>query len=295
MRASVKVCSAFAACLLAAGMSGCATAGTSGASSSDNSTLDNTSLEQAVEQTFDTVTFGSYKQDGSGSATEPIEWYVLAKEDGKSLLISKYVLDAAPFNDSASDDLWSVGSPRPTVDVEWADSALREWLNGEFFQSAFSSDEQSAIATVTVSDSKSVADQSSSPADSSIHVAKQSDDNVFLLSVSEARSYFANSDARVAFPTDYALAQGAYTGVTTNANGEVDEALSGSAAWWLRTGGYYGGYTSVVTDDGYIHGDGYRSDGELHDGFDNHGTETSELGGNIGVRPCIWVDDSALA
>lgn len=53
---------------------------------------------------------------------------------------------------------------------------------------------------------------------------------------------------------------------------------------------------SVVTDDGYVHGDGYRMAGELHDGFDDHGSELkSTLGGNIGVRPAIWVETSALS
>lgn len=55
-------------------------------------------------------------------------------------------------------------------------------------------------------------------------------------------------------------------------------------------------YASVVTDDGYVHGDGYRMAGELHDGFDDHGSELkSTLGGNVGVRPAIWVETSALS
>ena len=29
----------------------------------------------------------------------------------------------------------------------------------------------------------------------------------------------------------------------------------------------------MVTDDGYVHGDGYRMAGELDDGFDDHGSE----------------------
>ena len=52
----------------------------------------------------------------------------------------------------------------------------------------------------------------------------------------------------------------------------------------------------MVTDDGYVHGDGYRMAGELHDGFDDHGSELkSTLGGNVGVRPAIWVETSALS
>ena len=55
-------------------------------------------------------------------------------------------------------------------------------------------------------------------------------------------------------------------------------------------------YTSaVVTDDGYVHGAGYRANGEVHDGFDDHGAVASELGGNMGVRPCVWVETAALS
>ena len=87
------------------------------------------------------------------------------------------------------------------------------------------------------------------------------------------------------------MRQGVYVGVASN-----DEQPDGAAAWWLRSNGYYAGYASVVTDDGYVHGDGYRMAGELHDGFDDHGSELkSTLGGNVGVRPAIWVETSALS
>ena len=294
-RVPVKLCVALSACMLAAGLTGCATEGA--AHSGDNSMLNETSANSSAAQVFDEVSFGAYEQDGNAAnGAEAIEWYVLGEQDGKTLLISKYVLDAVAFDDVDEGVTWAGTGPRPTTDVQWADSSLRAWLNGEFLAAAFSADEQATIAAVTNADTKNnVTHVAANAADSSVHVAAQSEDAVFLLSVSEAKGYFENDAARVAYPTAYALERGAYVGVTTDAVGQVDEAVSGSAVWWLRTSGYYGGYTSVVTDDGYVHGAGYRINGELHDGYANHGAMASELGGNVGVRPCIWVDTASLS
>lgn len=58
----------------------------------------------------------------------------LAEENGKTLLISESVLDAVPYDNTAEPYQWSVQSPRPQKDVEWATSSIRTWLNGEFFE-----------------------------------------------------------------------------------------------------------------------------------------------------------------
>ena len=45
------------------------------------------------------VTFGQYEQDNNtGNGPEEIEWIVLDVQDGKSLLLSRYGLDAKPYN-----------------------------------------------------------------------------------------------------------------------------------------------------------------------------------------------------
>ena len=217
---------ALAAGALALGLAGCATesAPVSDPSKGDNTQLAYTGAESADEQSFDTVTFGSYQG-------QDITWLALADEKG-------------------------------------------------------------AIAATTLADTKNnVSHTAATAADPSVHAAEETTDQVFLLSLAEAKQYFANNAARVAHPTDYAVKQGVYVGVASN-----DEQPDGAAAWWLRSNGYYAGYASVVTDDGYVHGDGYRMAGELHDGFEDHGSElASELGGNVGIRPAIWVETSALS
>lgn len=126
---------ALAAGALVVGLAGCAaeSAPVSDPSKGDNTQLAYTGAESADEQSFDTVTFGSYQG-------QDITWLKLAEENGKTLLISEQVLDAVPYDDSTEAYQWSVQSPRPQKDIEWATSSIRTWLNGEFLKAAFSAD-----------------------------------------------------------------------------------------------------------------------------------------------------------
>ncbi|MBQ5539651.1 MAG: hypothetical protein IIU03_05350, partial [Bacteroidales bacterium] len=84
------------------------------------------------------ITMGHYEQDGDlSNGAEAIEWQVLAVEDGRTLVISRYGLDAKPYNEEDSS-------------VTWETSTLRAWLNGEFYNSAFSSAEKGPIQQITV-------------------------------------------------------------------------------------------------------------------------------------------------
>lgn len=285
---------AIAAVALTVGMCACGNKAQSatGTGTGDNSALLISELQQAGTQTFETVTFGTYEQDGNtANGAEPIEWYVLDKQDGKVLLISKYILDAVPYDDAYVGYPWGMTNPRPVTDTVWADCSLRSWLNGAFINGAFTKDEQGKIIAYTSSDTKVFGTTTAANSPSAdAHVTAAVTDKVFLLSSWEAKTLFNNDDARMATATQYAKAQGVYV----NKDTASDETTVGYSPWWTRTVGYYAGYAAVVMPDGYVHGAGYRQDGENHDGGTNHGNYASELGGNFGVRPCVWVDASVL-
>ena len=155
----------------------------------------------------DTYRFGSYEQDNNKSnGQEDIEWLVLAKEGTKILVISKEALDCKPYNTSYTD-------------VTWETCTLRKWLNNDFINAAFSADERTMIPTVTVSADKNP-DYSTNPGNAT-------QDQVFLLSITEVNKYFSSDSARQCKPTDYAVANGAW------------ESDSGNCWWWLRSPGYY--------------------------------------------------------
>ena len=144
----------------------------------------------------DTIAFGRYEQDNNTSnGAEPIEWLVLDRDGDRALLLSQQVLDAQPFCESSAE-------------AEWNTSDVRAWLNDAFLNAAFSAEAQEKLEEMYAGDDA------------------VGTDRVFLLSSADEGRYFQSDEARIAFPTTYALAQGA----------PVDaENSEGGCQWWLRT------------------------------------------------------------
>lgn len=189
------------------------------------------------------IKFGAYEQDNNtANGKENIEWLVLEVKDGKALVTSKYALDCKPYNTSHTD-------------VTWENCTLRRWLNNDFINAAFSAEEKSMIPTVTVS-----ADNNP---DYSTNPGNATQDQVFLLSVTEANKYFNSDSARQCEPTDFEVANGAY--VNSN-NGNC-------RWWWLRSPGDDQRHAAGVDDDGDV---------------DESGDFVNYVGG--AVRPALWID-----
>ncbi|MDR1532978.1 MAG: DUF6273 domain-containing protein [Clostridiales bacterium] len=125
----------------------------------------------------DSVYFGEY----SGN---PLAWRVLEQDGGTALLITELCVAKRPFNDRRA----------PAV---WETSDLREWLNNDFYNSAFTEAQKSCI-TVT---------------DTAAEGPVTSGDKIFLLDPREAGFYFADNTERLTL----------FEGKT--------------ASWWLRTAG----------------------------------------------------------
>ena len=97
---------------------------------------------KAFQTVGETVYFGHYEQDNDlSNGKEPIEWIVLEVQDGKSLLLSKYVIDAHPYNSNSDSNIWE-------------ESSLRKWLNGSFFSTAFSDTQKPFILLTDVDNSE---------------------------------------------------------------------------------------------------------------------------------------------
>ena len=204
------------------------------------------------------VTFGEYPQTTAGEDMTPIEWLVLARNGNKALLISRYGLDAQPYNTDYTS-------------VTWETCTLRTWLNGTFYNKAFSSAEQAAILTTSVDNSQN---QCFSLWGTS--GGNNTQDKVFLLSYAKANKYFGveywkntgatdNVKSRVA-PTPYAIAQGAYT---SSSNMTADSNVAGW--WWLRSPGSYRSSAAYVSPDGSLR---------------DHNVDY----GSASVRPALWVN-----
>ena len=184
------------------------------------------------------VTFGHYPQTSGGYDSTPIEWLVLARDGNKALLISRYTLDAKPYNTSSTD-------------ITWEKCTLRTWLNGNFLNAAFSTNEQRGILTTTVDNSK---EQGYSGYYYS-NGGNNTQDKLFLLSYSEAWYYYKSDNARISTPTKYAKSQ--------EGNGYSDR-------WWLRSPGLGQHYAA------YVYSDGSRIDDLVNI--------------SRGVRPALWIN-----
>ena len=214
---SLLLCSVFM-------ITGCGNNDNSGA----NAVTPNGSNESVVKEinkanVGDIIEFGNYEQDNNTSnGKETIEWIVLEKKDNKILVLSKHGLDAKQYNSTGAN-------------ITWEQSEIRTWLNGEFTNNAFSSDEQSKLTTSTVSD------------------------KVFLLSLTEARSYSSVNGFNECKPTAYAIANGA------------GDTSKGYAWWWLRS--------TQGKEVDYL----YFANEKLTEGKSIMDTESNS------VRPAIWV------
>ena len=159
-----------------------------------------------VVQVGETLIWGSYEQDNNTSnGKEDIEWLVLAKEENRFLVISKYALDCQPYHTL-------------DTDITWENCSLRTWLNGTFLDSAFNESEQAMILKMAVSADKNPS-YSTNP-------GSETQDKVFLLSIAEVDKYFPSDGERQCKATNYAEAQGVYAS-------DYNE----NCKWWLRTPG----------------------------------------------------------
>ncbi|MBQ4514217.1 MAG: hypothetical protein II969_14575 [Anaerolineaceae bacterium] len=193
------------------------------------------------------VTFGHYEQDNNlGNGTEPIVWRVLDVSNGKILLLSEYAIDAQPYN-------WAYAG------VTWETSSLRNWLNNDFLYSAFSSSERDSIVETSVNNNANPAYGTNG--------GRNTQDKLFLLSISEVQGYFREGPQLQCYATQYTKAMG------IKRDPSAKDARRGDLWWWwLRTPGSQMQYASTVNLDGGIVKIGYHVD----DAY-------------CGVRPAMWV------
>ena len=159
-------------------------------------------------QIGDIVTFGSYVQRASNDVSDPIEWYVIKKENNQLMLLSKYALFEKEY-DLKMNNSYNV---KDNQSVEWNSSELKEYLNTIFIDEAFNDLEKECL----------VSKKMCSNYDNNLsifHDKSKLDSKVFLLSHNEVNDLL-NEEMRIAYRTDYNY---------------VDSGLYRKARWWLRS------------------------------------------------------------
>ena len=195
----------------------------------------------------DIIKFGHYEQDGNtANGKEEIEWQVLKVESDKVLVVSKYALDCKKYNETGTD-------------VTWETCSLRQWLNNDFKNAAFTATEQSKIPTVTIENKNNPKWETAG--------GNNTNDQIFCLSIEEMDSYLGNyswynsesmqgfSQDLICTPTQYSENNGvsAYTFTESDYNstfkgyGYTSDVIGRrSASWWLRSPGDVSEYACYV-------------------------------------------------
>ena len=164
-----------------------------------------------ILQVGNSIFFGKYYQKNSNEK-DIIEWIILEKDKDKALVLSKYCLDSQPFSTIITDD-------------NWEKSSLRKWLNGDFYDCAFSEENEKNSVILSVE-------------------SEALNDKIFLLSEDEVYKYLPIDSDRVGFVTSYATMKGAQSN------------NDGSCWWWLRDSARTSLHTKVVLFDGKISDNG---------------------------------------
>ena len=198
--------------------------------------IDREKLGQA--QVGDTIEFGLYPLD-KAAKTAPIEWLVLKKEDSRMLVITKMIIDKSAYHSDYE------GS-------DWEHCQLRSWLNGPFYQLAFTPEEQAMIPLVELQNQPNPKYRTACGADTT--------DRVFALSLQEAGELFCDDEARLGYTTLYAQSRGYYFGGKIN-------------CWWLRSLGADKELAALVGNSGSLGTYGYRADNAEY-----------------AIRPAMWID-----
>ena len=182
----------------------------------------------------DIIQFGTYP------------WRVLDIQDGRALIISENIIERKQYHHN-----W--------VQTSWADCSMREYLNGEFYNSvAFSDADRERIVQITNinEDNQWYGD----PA------GEDTQDWIFLLSISEVVRFFGDSGQLENRPY-----QTGHINDQFNSN-RIATYEESANSWWLRSPGGYGDLASYVGTEGFVFIIGLGVSYQL-----------------FGMRPALWV------
>lgn len=171
---------------------------------------------------FKTIHFGNFYKDETYEK-EKIEWLVLSEDEDRLFIVSKKSIVFRRFDKDGR---------------RWNDSEIRQWLNADFINEAFSHYEQPSIIKTDVTTTFVTEEPCAGYECADIHTQ----DRIFLLSVEEVERYFPEKVSRIQKKS----------GLASYA---LEEERKYTNAWWLRNTGGFSGAALLVLEDGNFYGD----------------------------------------
>ncbi|PYI53001.1 hypothetical protein DLM86_18550 [Paenibacillus flagellatus] len=177
-------------------------------------------------KTGDFITFGTYPQSADGKK-RAITWRVLQRSGSELFVLSEYILDCKRYHGKSADLKWRDG-----METTWRDCDLRQWLNDEFYNAAFTAAEMPFVKTTRCTDNG--------------EGCPDTEDKVFPLSAAEIQTFSGihGKEWRGAVGTDFAKTKkpdgcSLYVYDKTKKEDYIvrDGEEVGCSWWWLRTRG----------------------------------------------------------
>lgn len=266
--------------------------------------------DESIEN-CDSIVFGKYEIDGNlSNGLEDIEWVLvdLNEEKNEAVLLSKYVLDCKTYADSVYilkdkypelNDVYTINEFATWTEKvpkeeqleyvksvygeqfengNWKTSTLREWLNKEFYETAFSKDERAIIKEKTYSSNIVVGEE--------IADIVETSDKVFCIDMDELVRYLnydSETDKRFAMDKLYHTSATQFAKKVKNFGDGINagKQTGASCNYWLRTI-VRPCYACTISSKEAISFFGYRPNKYWNNAY----VEDRD----IGVRPAILVD-----
>ena len=180
---------------------------------------------------------------------EPLTWKVLDPDEG--FVISNISIDSQAFEnfsyydpdsyDSAAGQAVYNGKDCKYLANDWSKCSLREWMNKDFYNTAFTAEEQAQIGKTYLDNTNPFSQK---------YDCAGTFDKIFTISFYDAinSDYGFDEDgsrtdfARMRPATDYAKCQGA----------DAADATGTLPYWWLRTTNLHGAFAFGVSPNGWI-------------------------------------------
>ena len=212
----------------------------------------------------DTFKFGKYFIRDANNKDD-IKWNVLDQDDETILAISEYCLETMNYFNHLD-----------SIDFNWETSLVRNFLNGEFYEQAFSEKEKQAIVKREIKTGVLVTHfQTPIMTFNDLPVW----DRVSILDIEEAKKYFNSNFARSSLPTKYL-------------RNKISHKTQDGAyvTYWLRNTTYFEPLDLIsvlaVLGDGSAYGEaGFIMDGGITPDSPNN---------DNGIRPVILLKKAVL-
>lgn len=193
----------------------------------------------------DVITFGNFKlslMEMGYDGNFDIDWKVIKRDGTRVLAVSEKIIDVREFGGE-----------------NWSESALRRWLNNDFYNACFTDAEKAMIPTVTVTTPNNETTK--------LYGGPDTEDKVFLLSEQEVFKYLNKERSVKPSFSEWALEKYKLKMVEEKYR---DFVRFQSASWWTRTPGHLHDMTYISSDFTPFY---YARPDKMY-----------------GVRPAVWIE-----